>query len=194
MSTVIPRNRPQTYLARLRRKHGLRLLDVSQRTGINFSTVASLECGISPMSEDKAIKLAALYGMTLVDMLAKSGKITKRCQVFIKNKPEAAALLQLLADRPRIARWLMPALIDRLESGREVKGWRLKAVAIKARTAPFYVEPAPATPTYRKPFCKRGHPFNDANTHTNSKGHRFCRPCHATYERERQKRVREASK
>lgn len=38
--------------------------------------------------------------------------------------------------------------------------------------------------------CKRGHAFDDSNTHVNKHGHRSCRRCHADREIARKRRIR----
>lgn len=43
-----------------------------------------------------------------------------------------------------------------------------------------------------KTHCKRGHPFDEANTHVNAAGHRKCRACHRECEQRRRDRGKAA--
>lgn len=50
---------------------------------------------------------------------------------------------------------------------------------------------SPSAAQAKQTHCKRGHPFDEANTHITTTGKRNCRTCHRDYERERQRRLRE---
>lgn len=43
-----------------------------------------------------------------------------------------------------------------------------------------------------KPYCPQGHLYDEANTHTNAKGHRYCRSCRRESSRRRYQRSKQA--
>lgn len=53
---------------------------------------------------------------------------------------------------------------------------------------------APSAINARKTHCKRGHPFDEANTYISPKGERQCRACRAAAERAGRKRRNERAK
>ena len=113
-------NKPQYQrscgpLTKLRLKAGITQLQVAQRIGLNYFTYQNIEQGRSPLTEEVATKLAAIYHVPMPEILAKNGMVTERVRGYMKRVPELGVLCQLLAERPRTSRRWVQELVAVIE-------------------------------------------------------------------------------
>lgn len=65
-------------LAQYRRQAGMTQLQVADKLGVTYQQVHKLECAINRISANRAIQLAAIFGVPIEELLRPDGRAPKR--------------------------------------------------------------------------------------------------------------------
>ena len=119
-------NRPEIaqYLRRLRLARNWRQQDVARMVQSHYTRVQDLELGRGkPMLDTEAAKVAAVFGISLPELLARAGLITQEARKYLKKVPVAGVFFDILAKRGYSDERIR-MLILRLDKRRSLTDWR----------------------------------------------------------------------